>query len=145
VLHLIKEEFFNMKYFITKNGKIINENNEVIPMDENNSQWQDYYNYLKNNGEVVEVDFEIDVELEVPNEVPLWCIKAILNEIGLLEIVDGALTQLEEPLKSRANYIWNYGNIIKRDSLTVAFIGQVLKKDKTEIDEIFINANNIEL
>lgn len=28
---------------------------------------------------------------------------------------------------------------------TVAFIGQALKKDKTEIDEIFINANNIEL
>ncbi len=114
-------------------------------MDENNSQWQDYYNYLKSNGEVVEVDFEIDVELEVPNEVPLWCIKAILHEMGLLEIVEGALTQLEEPLKSRANYIWNYGNIIKRDSLTVAFIGQVLQKLKIEIDEIFINANNIEL
>ena len=134
-----------MKYFITKNGKIINENNKVIPMDENNAQWQDYYNYLKSNGEVVEVDFEIDVELEVPNEVPLWCIKAILHEMGLLEIVEGALTQLEEPLKSRANYIWNYGNIIKRDSLTVAFIGQALQKSDTEIDEIFINANNIEL
>ena len=114
-------------------------------MDENNSQWKDYYNYLKSNGEVVEVDFEIDVELEVPNEVPLWCIKAILHEMGLLEIVEGALTQLEEPLKSRANYIWNYGNIIKRDSLTVAFIGQALQKSDTEIDEIFINANNIEL
>jgi len=88
---------------------------------------------------------EINSVRVVPNEVPLWCIKAILNEIGLLEIVEGALTQLEEPLKSRANYIWNYGNIIKRDSLTVTFIGQVLKKDKTEIDEIFINANNIEL
>jgi len=88
---------------------------------------------------------EINAVRVVPNEVPLWCIKAILNELGLLEIVEGALTQLEEPLKSRANYIWNYGNIIKRDSLTVAFIGQVLKKDKTEIDEIFINADKLEL
>ena len=99
------------------------------------------------NGEWIEgaTNEEVNAVRVVPNEVPLWCIKAILNEMGLLEIVEGALTQLEEPLKSRANYIWNYGNIIKRDSLTVAFIGQVLKKDKTEIDEIFINANNIEL
>lgn len=99
------------------------------------------------NGEWIEgaTNEEINAVRVVPNEVPLWCIKSILNEIGLLEIVEGALTQLEEPLKSRANYIWNYGNIIKRDSLTVTFIGQVLKKDKTEIDEIFINANNIEL
>ena len=88
---------------------------------------------------------EIIAVREVPNEVPLWCIKAILNEMGLLEIVESALTQLEEPLKSRANYIWNYGNIIKRDSLTVAFIGQVLQKSDTEIDEIFINADKIEL
>ncbi len=99
------------------------------------------------NGEWIEgaTNEEVNAVRVVPNEVPLWCIKAILNEMGLLEIVEGALTQLEEPLKSRANYIWNYGNIIKRDSLTVTFIGQVLKKDKTEIDEIFINANNIEL
>ncbi len=99
------------------------------------------------NGEWIEgaTNEEIIEVRVVPNEVPLWCIKAILNEMGLLEIVEGALTQLEEPLKSRANYIWEYGNIIKRDSLTVTFIGQVLKKDKTEIDEIFINANNIEL
>lgn len=136
---------FNMKYFITKNGKIINENNEVVIMNENSIEWQDYYDYLKNNGEVKEVDFEIDIEKEVPNEVPLWCIKALLNEMGLLEIVESALTQLDEPLKSRANYIWNYGNIIKRDSLTVAFIGQVLQKSDTEIDEIFINADKIEL
>lgn len=85
------------------------------------------------------------IKEDIPNEVPLWCIKAILNEMGLLEIVESALTQLEEPLKSRANYIWNYGNIIKRDSLTVAFIGQVLQKSKIEIDEIFINADKLEL
>jgi len=99
------------------------------------------------NGEWIEgaTNEEIIAVREVPNEVPLWCIKAILNEMGLLEIVESALTQLEEPLKSRANYIWNYGNIIKRDSLTVAFIGQVLQKSDTEIDEIFINADKIEL
>lgn len=84
-------------------------------------------------------------EIEVPEKVPLWCVKAILHEMNLLQTVEVALTQLEEPMKSRANYIWNYGNIIKRDSQTVYFIGQVLQKSKIEIDEIFINADIIEL
>ncbi len=81
----------------------------------------------------------------IPEQVPVWCIKVILHEMGLLTTVEAALNQLEEPSKTRANYIWNFGNFILRDSLTVAFIGQVLQKNKQEIDEIFINANNIEL
>ena len=88
---------------------------------------------------------EIFNSREIPNEVPLWCVKAILHEMDLLQTVEGALSQLDEPVKSRANYIWNYGNIIKRDSQTVDFIGQVLQKSKIEIDEIFINADKIEL
>lgn len=88
---------------------------------------------------------EIIAVREVPNEVALWCIKAILHELGLLTTVEAEMTKLDEPMKTRANYIWNYGNIIKRDSLTVAFIGQVLQKSETEIDDIFINANNMEL
>lgn len=134
-----------MNYKIDKNGFYLgvkNENKEDfeyfttvdIPIDFKQPQ------FIK--GEWIETFIEV---IEVPNEVPLWCIKAILNEMGLLEIVEGALTQLEEPLKSRANYIWNYGNIIKRDSLTVAFIGQALQKSDTEIDEIFVNADKIEL
>jgi len=88
---------------------------------------------------------EINAVRIIPEQVPVWCIKVILHEIGLLATVEAALNQLEEPSKTRANYIWNFGNFILRDSLTVTFIGQVLQKNKQEIDEIFINANNIEL
>ena len=82
---------------------------------------------------------------EVPQLVPLWCIKVILHEMGLLATVEIELSKLPEPMKTRAGYIWEYGNQIDRESQTVAFIGAVLQKDKTEIDTIFINANNIEL
>ena len=99
------------------------------------------------NGEWIEgaTNEEIDAVRIIPEQVPVWCIKVILHEMGLLATVEAALNQLEEPSKTRANYIWNFGNFILRDSLTVAFIGQVLQKNKQEIDEIFINANNIEL
>lgn len=88
---------------------------------------------------------EILNDREVPKFVPLWCIKVILHEMGLLEIVETELSKLPEPMKTRANYIWEFGNQIDRNSVTVAFIGQVLQKNKSEIDTIFINANNIEL
>ncbi len=47
-----------MKYYTTKNGKIIDENNQLIPMDESSSLYQDYYNYLKNEGTVYPSDYE---------------------------------------------------------------------------------------
>ena len=47
-----------MKYYTTKNGKIIDENNQLIPMDESSSLYQDYYNYLKNEGTVYPTDYE---------------------------------------------------------------------------------------
>jgi len=136
-----------MRYYVTKSGKIINSNYELIPMDEKNQKWKDYYNYLKNNGEVKETDFDIELDEDrvVPQEVPLWCIKVILSEMGLTQSVKDALEQLEEPNKTRASFIWEYGNIIKRESQTVEFLGYALQKSKTEIDTIFINANNIEL
>ena len=82
---------------------------------------------------------------EIPKFVPLWCIKVILHEMNLLETVETELSKLPEPMKTRASYIWEYGNQIDRESQTVAFIGQVLQKNKIEVDTIFINANNIEL
>ncbi|MBA4133335.1 MAG: hypothetical protein C0525_01290 [Flavobacterium sp.] len=82
---------------------------------------------------------------EVPQLVPLWCIKVILHEMGLLATVEMELSKLPEPMKTRASYIWEYGNQIDRKSQTVAFIGAVLQKDKIDIDDIFINADKIEL
>jgi len=47
-----------MKYYTTKNGQIIDENNELIPMDESSPLYQDYYNYLVNEGTVYPSDYE---------------------------------------------------------------------------------------
>ena len=98
-------------------------------------------------GDIIETATEEDIlnNRVIPEQVPLWCIKVILNEMGLTQAVNDALQQLEEPNKTRASFIWEYGNIIKRESQTVEFLGYVLQKSKTEIDTIFINANNIEL
>lgn len=82
---------------------------------------------------------------EVPEHVPLWCLKAQLDIEGKLQEVETAIDEVYEPIKKKAHYIWEYGNFIHRSSATVEFIGQVLQMSKTDIDTLFINANNIEL
>jgi hypothetical protein len=50
-----------MSYFITKSGKIVNANNELIPMDEFNPLYQDYVNFLRANGTVEDTDFDFPI------------------------------------------------------------------------------------
>ena len=52
-----------MIYYTTKNGQIIDDNNQLIPMDESSSLYQDYYNYLANDGTVYESDYILPSEL----------------------------------------------------------------------------------
>jgi hypothetical protein len=133
-----------MKYYFTKSGYIVNENNVVIPQEENNTDYQKYLDWLNNGGTVEPTEFDIE-QIEVPISVPLWCVKVVLHEMGLIEHVQTALSQLPEPDRTRANYIWEYGNIIQRNSPTVAFVGQVLELDSKQMDSLFVTADSINL
>lgn len=42
-----------MTYFRTKYGHIIDDNNQIIPMDESSPLYEDYVDYLKDDGEVL--------------------------------------------------------------------------------------------
>ena len=133
-----------MKYYFTKSGYIVDENNVVIPQEEKNTDYQKYLDWLNNGGTVEPTEFDIE-QIEVPVSVPLWCVKVVLHEMGLIEHVQTALSQLPEPERTRANYIWEYGNIIQRNSPTVAFVGQVLQLDSKQMDMLFVTADSINL
>jgi hypothetical protein len=83
--------------------------------------------------------------VEVPIEVALWKIRFVLKQMGLEDIVTTAMSQLPEPQKTAADYIWNYGNAIDRHSNTVLFIQSALQMTDIEVDNIFISANGIVL
>ncbi len=88
---------------------------------------------------------QIETPIEVPQEVALWKIRAIIKSMGLEEQIEQSFELLEEPNKTGAKYIWEYGTAIERYSLTVLFIQQVLQMTEEQVDNIFINANNITL
>lgn len=140
-----------MKYFRTIYGTTINEDNVVIPMEENNPLFIEYVAYLENDGEVFETDYLTDIDLAiqrkqlVPQEVKRWRIKRILEKMNLIADVENALNQLPEPTKGDAFAVWNDGTEFERESSTIHFLQNILQMTEEQVDDIFIQAQNIQI
>ena len=81
----------------------------------------------------------------VTDEVQLWRIRTILKLLNLETQVENILNNLPEPSKTAANYIWNYGTTVERNSQTVVLIQNALEMTNEQIDDLFIQANQIVL
>jgi len=81
----------------------------------------------------------------VPQEVQLWRIRTILKSLGFEDNIETVLNNLEEPTKTAALCIWNYGTTVERDSQTVAMLQMALELTTEQVDEMFIAANNLKL
>jgi len=81
----------------------------------------------------------------VAEEVQLWRIRTILKVLGMEQIVEIALESLQEPQKTGALYIWNYGTTVERNSQTVQLLQSILGLTDVQVDDIFIQAQNIQL
>ncbi len=140
-----------MRYFYTKYGTVIDENNQVVPMIEGNPLYEEYLLFLKADGTVEPSDYVTDEELKelqkslVPTEVALWKLRFILSQMQLEQSVTEAINLLEEPQRTAATYIWNFGTAVDRDSNTVIFIKTALGLTEQEVDDIFIQANSVQL
>ena len=82
---------------------------------------------------------------KTPAESQLWRVRTILNLMNLVETIESALDQLEEPTKTAAKNVWNYGTTIERYSQTVLFIQSVTQMTDDQVDEIFQQAEAIQI
>lgn len=80
---------------------------------------------------------------KTPSEVQLWRVRTILNLMNLISTIESALEQLDEPTKTAAKNVWNYGTTIERYSQTVLFIQAVTQMTDDQVDEIFQQAEAI--
>lgn len=81
----------------------------------------------------------------VPNEVALWKIRTVLKLMQLETTIETALNSLSEPTKTAALYIWEKGNSIDRFSQTILFLQSELQMTDEQVDDIFVQANEIVL
>lgn len=80
-----------------------------------------------------------------PNEVQLWRVRTILKLMNLDATIESALNQLEEPTQTAAKNVWNYGTTVMRYSQTVLFIQSVTQMTDDQVDEIFQQAEAIQI
>ena len=81
----------------------------------------------------------------VPQEVQLWRARTVLKLLGMEQVIEVALNSLDEPLKTGALYIWQFGTTVERNSQTVLLLQTVLGLTDAQVDDIFIQAENIAL
>lgn len=80
-----------------------------------------------------------------PAESQLWRVRTILNLMNLVPTIESALDQLQEPTKTAAKNVWNYGTTVERYSQTVLFIQSVTQMTDDQVDEIFQQAEAIQI
>jgi hypothetical protein len=79
----------------------------------------------------------------VPFEVALWRIRLVLKLMGLENTIEASLEQLEEPTRTAAKYVWQFGSFIERESQTVLLVQSVTQMANEQLDQMFIQANEI--
>ena len=80
-----------------------------------------------------------------PIEVQLWRLRTILKLNNLETTIENALDQLDEPTQTAAKNVWNYGTTVMRYSQTVLFIQSVTQMTDDQVDEIFQQAEAIQI
>ena len=127
------------KYKITKDGVTI----EFLTLNEAN-------NFILANPEwagVAVIEFQEDIpapEVIVPFDVPTWRLRAILAINNKEQDVENAIDQLPEPNKTIAKRAWDFGSNTERSSQTVVFIKGTLGLTDEEVDNYFIDAQNLQ-
>lgn len=101
-----------MEYFVTKRGNIIDANRTLIPREEGNPLFEQYVDFLRNDGTVQETNLLSDEEAEqqIRETIPQTASKmkfflSLLN-IGITrQMISDAISQIEDDLLRETVYI----------------------------------------
>lgn len=77
-------------------------------------------------------------------EVALWAFKAVAKIHGYMNEINILLAQLPEPHKTIAEAQWEYATVIERDHPTTNAIAATLGLSQTELNNMFLEAKQIQ-
>ena len=143
-----------MKTIIDTTGKVLYATSIDIDLQENEIAIDDllqdnfvsaYWNFETRTFYENATSQEINNSIKIPQEVQLWRARTVLKLLGMEQVIEVALNSLDEPLKTGALYIWQFGTTVERNSQTVLLLQTVLGLTDAQVDDIFIQAENIAL
>ena len=95
------------------------------------------------DGKPAPSDAQLAAAVPVPQTVEMWRVRAVLTSQGKAADVDAAIAAMPQPAQTIVSTAWNYGNVIERNSPTIASLAAVLKMSAAQVDALFIAANAI--
>jgi hypothetical protein len=138
-----------MRYFYTKYGTIIDENNQAIPMIEGNPLYEEYLLFLKSDGTVEPSDYVTDEELKelqrslVPQTASKMRFFLALYNIGITRtMVYDAINQIQDAdLKEIVLIKFDLSQEFDRDDEHLNMMANAFGITQQQLDELFINSN----
>lgn len=78
-------------------------------------------------------------------DVANWKLKSVLDNKNLINIIETAIQSLPESIKTKAWYTWEYSDTINQFSPTTQLIKQVCQLTDEQFEEIFNEAEEINI
>jgi hypothetical protein len=138
-----------MRYFYTKYGTIIDENNQVVPMIEGNPLYEEYLLFLKADGTVEPSDYVTDEELQelqrslVPQTASKMRFFLALYNIGITRtMVYDVINQIkDEDLKEIILIKFDLSQEFDRNDEHLILMAQQFNISSGQLDDLFIESN----
>ena len=78
----------------------------------------------------------------VPQQVPMWAVRTVLQNDNLFDQAQALITaSTDNALKN----VWEYGNYADRNSNAIASLATALNLTSAQVDQMFFDANSLEV
>jgi len=138
-----------MRYFYTKYGTVIDENNQVIPMIEGNPAYEEYLLFLQADGTIEQSDVELDQELEelrrsiIPQIASKMRFFLALYNIGITRtMVYDVINQIQDAdLKEIILIKFDLSQEFDRNDEHLNLLAGQFNISQQQLDDLFIESN----
>lgn len=108
-----------------------------IPFCPGNTDYEKYLAWLAEGNEPLPYE---PTPPSVPLQVPMWAVRTVLQNDGLFDQAQALITaSTDNALKN----VWEYGNFADRNSTAIQTLATSLGLTSEQVDQMFIDANNL--
>lgn len=101
--------------------------------------WQEYIDWRAEGNTPLPPD---PIPKFVPSQVPMWSVRVVLKRSNLF---DQAQAAIDASTDDAIKVAWEYGNFASRDSAAIAALATELGLTSDNVDDLFIEANSLNI